>query len=136
MLALDAGNTKSYPVTGPPGLILLGNTGTLTNGPTYSSDDGGSIVTDGSNDYAQSGTSSDLIIGTKDYTMSLWVKYDSAKSEMALMDNRTAHGNGTTFTLIQVGDAMRVKVWEDNAGSFSFESSTNLSANTWYNYIY
>ena len=83
VLALDAGNTKSYPGSGTTWTDTVGgNNGTLTNGPTYSSDDGGSIVFDGSNDYAQSGTSSDLIIGTQDYTMSLWVKYDSAKSEI------------------------------------------------------
>ena len=138
VLALDAANTKSYGGSGTTWTDLSGkgNNGTLTNGPTFDNGNGGSIVLDGTNDYVQSGTSSDLIIGTKDYTMSLWFKYDSAKSEMVLMDNRTADNNGTTFTLIQVGDFMRVNVWEDNISDFSFESSTNLSANTWYNITY
>jgi hypothetical protein len=134
---LDASNSSSYGGSGTTWTDLTGgNNVTLVNGPTFNNGYGGSIVFDGSNDYAQSGTSSDLIIGTQDYTMSLWVKYDSAKSEMALMDNRTAGSNGTTFSLIQVGDFMRVKVWEDNTSSFSFESSTNLSPNTWYNITY
>ena len=49
VLALDAGNTKSYPGSGTSWSDLSGqgNTGTLTNGPTYSSADGGSIVFDG-----------------------------------------------------------------------------------------
>ncbi len=53
VLALDAGNTKSYPGTGTTWTDLSGNgyTGTLVNGPTYSSSNGGSIVFDGSNDY-------------------------------------------------------------------------------------
>jgi len=52
VLCLDAGNTKSYPGSGTSWSDLSGNsnTGTLTNGPTYSSDDGGSIVFDGTND--------------------------------------------------------------------------------------
>jgi len=50
VLALDAGNPKSYPGSGTTWFDLSGNgnNGTLTNGPTYSD---GSIVFDGSNDY-------------------------------------------------------------------------------------
>ena len=138
VLALDAGNTKSYPGSGTAWTDLSGkdNNGTLINGSTYSSANSGVFVFDGTNEYAQSGASSNLIIGTQDYTMSLWVKYDSAKSEMILMDNRSENGSGTNFTLIQAGDFMRVRVWEDNTSSFSFGSSTNLSANTWYNITY
>jgi len=53
VLALDAGNTKSYPGSGTTWYDLSGNgnNGTLTNGPTYSSVNGGSIVLDGTNDY-------------------------------------------------------------------------------------
>ena len=52
-LCLDAGNTKSYSGSGTTWNDLSGNgnTGTLTNGPTYSSDNGGSIFFDGTNDY-------------------------------------------------------------------------------------
>ena len=55
VLCLDAGNSKSYPGTGTTWTDLSGrgNTGTLTNGPTYSSANGGSIVFDGSNDFVQ-----------------------------------------------------------------------------------
>jgi len=43
VLALDAANTKSYPGSGTAWTDLSGNgyTGTLTNGPTYSSSNGG-----------------------------------------------------------------------------------------------
>ena len=51
---LDAANTRSYPGSGTTWTDLSGNgnTGTLTNGPTYSSANGGQIVFDGSNDNA------------------------------------------------------------------------------------
>jgi hypothetical protein len=54
VLALDAANTKSYPGSGTVWRDLSGNnnSGSLTNGPTFSSANGGSIVFDGSNDYA------------------------------------------------------------------------------------
>jgi len=55
VLCLDAANTKSYPGSGTTWTDLSGNgnNGTLTNGPTYSSANGGSLVFDGSNDYVR-----------------------------------------------------------------------------------
>jgi hypothetical protein len=52
VLALDAANPKSYPGSGTAwyDLSRSGNTGTLTNGPSYSTTDKGVIVLDGSND--------------------------------------------------------------------------------------
>ena len=54
-LYLDAGNASSYPGSGTAWTDLSGNSrnGTLTNGPTYSGTNGGSIVFDGTNDYVQ-----------------------------------------------------------------------------------
>lgn len=48
----DAGNFNSYPAAGTTWYNINGNVsnGTLTNGPTFSSDGGGSIVFDGVND--------------------------------------------------------------------------------------
>ena len=54
VLYLDAGKTSSYPGTGTTWTDLSGNNlnGTLVNGPTYNSANQGSIVFDGTNDYA------------------------------------------------------------------------------------
>jgi hypothetical protein len=55
VLNLDAGFTASYPRSGTTwtdlSLSLSGNNGTLTNGPTFNSANGGNIVFDGTNDY-------------------------------------------------------------------------------------
>ena len=53
VLCLDAGNTKSYPGNGSTWTDLSGggNNGTLTNGPNYSSSNGGYLDFDGSDDY-------------------------------------------------------------------------------------
>jgi len=53
VLCLDAANRKSYSGTGTIWTDLSGNgnTGTLTNGPTFSSANGGSLVFDGSDDF-------------------------------------------------------------------------------------
>ena len=72
---LDAANTKSYPGSGTTWTDISGkgNDGTLTNGPTFSSDNLGSIVFDGSNDHIGSiGTATDLGIreGSKSFSYS------------------------------------------------------------------
>jgi hypothetical protein len=53
VLYLDAANTKSYPGSGTTwnDLSRGGNNGTLINGPTFNSANGGSIVFDGVDDY-------------------------------------------------------------------------------------
>ncbi len=52
-LSLDAADRNSYPGTGTSWFDMSGNgyTATLTNGPTYSTNNGGNIVFDGTNDY-------------------------------------------------------------------------------------
>ena len=54
VLCLDAANSRSYPKTGTTWTDLKGgNNGTLTNmaGANFSSDNGGSLIFDGSDDY-------------------------------------------------------------------------------------
>jgi hypothetical protein len=53
VVCLDAGNLKSYVGSGTTwnDLTKNGRNGTLTNGPTFSGANGGTIVFDGTNDY-------------------------------------------------------------------------------------
>ena len=52
VFAVDAANKKSYPGSGTTWTDLAGTSnGTLTNGPTFDSGNGGGIVLDGTNDY-------------------------------------------------------------------------------------
>ena len=76
VLALDAADRNSYPGTGTAWTDLSGNgnNGTLTNGPTYNSANGGSIVFDGSNDYVNFSYNSSLNIGGLNITLSSWVR--------------------------------------------------------------
>jgi hypothetical protein len=55
VLALDASDRNSYPTTGTSWFDLSGNgnTGTLTNGPTFNTGSLGNIVFDGVDDYCQ-----------------------------------------------------------------------------------
>jgi hypothetical protein len=74
VLHLDAGNTKSYPGSGTTWFDKSGNenNGTLVNGPTYSSTNGGSIVFDGSNDYATT-TLTDVNFDSSGFTLGQFI---------------------------------------------------------------
>jgi len=63
VVCLDAANSKSYIGSGTTWNDLSGNnnTGTLNNGPTYTSSFGGSIVFDGTNDYIPISVQSNII---------------------------------------------------------------------------
>jgi hypothetical protein len=76
---VDAGNSKSYPGSGTTWSDLVGsNNGTLVNGPTYNSANGGSIVFDGVNDGARSTNTTEhqVTVGT----IQAWVKSSSPGS--------------------------------------------------------
>ena len=70
VLALDAGNLKSYPGSGTAWTDLSrnGNNATLI-GPTYSSSNGGYLDFDGTNDYA---TLPELSIAVNEISFTVW----------------------------------------------------------------
>ena len=75
ILNLDAGNATSYPGTGTTwtDLSVNGNNGTLINGVSYGSSNGGGLTFDGVNDYVI--TSNNLgISGDSAVSISTWVK--------------------------------------------------------------
>ena len=79
VLNLDAGNANSYPGTGTTWFDLAsGNNGTLVNGPTYDTTNGGSLYFDGTNKYTD--ISYTKINITNKLTISSWVYFLSQPS--------------------------------------------------------
>lgn len=74
VLCLDAGNSKSYPGSGTTWTDLSGNgnTGTLADGPTYNSGNGGSIVFDGTDDFVLVSSNASIPYGSSARTVSIW----------------------------------------------------------------
>ena len=102
VLYLDAANTKSYPTTGTTWNDLLGtNNGTLTNGPTFSSDNGGSIVFDGTNDYVSMGNIlNSVFAGTNNrFTLTSWVYRNSDGIQGAVISKLYTVLNERQFSL-------------------------------------
>ena len=113
VLYLDAANTKSYPGSGTTwsDISRVGNNGTLTNGPTFNSINGGSIVFDGVNDH--------IITG---YDLS-WNNTNSVSVSVVLtptiVQTRGFIGKGLSeweWQLNQRGDGLELVYWNTSGG--------------------
>jgi hypothetical protein len=79
VLSLDAANSRSYPGSGTTWFDLSGNgnNGTLTNGPTFSSNNGGCIAFDATDDFASIASNISFNFGTGDFTLETWIYPES-----------------------------------------------------------
>jgi hypothetical protein len=119
---VDAGNGNSYPGSGTTWTDLSGsNNGTLTNGPTYDSANGGSIVFDGANDYAAMGTATNFV-PTNDMTMDVWIKLDDYDACICMSPN-SAGGNEMIFYI----PASTTGTWVYKRLSCTFDNSDGAS---------
>ena len=127
VLFLDANNTNSYPGSGTTWADLSGNgyTGTLTNGPTFSSANGGSIVFDGTNDYV-SGTTSGLVSSV--ISMDVWFNVNSSKTYSALMGS-----NATEKYEMLIKSGLHIEVGLQSSNYMQYNNI--LSLNTWTNIV-
>ena len=134
VLALDAGNTKSYPGSGSTWTDLSGNgnNGTLAGGVGYSSSNGGSLTFDGSNDYVYR-TSTNFDFGTGDFTVSGWFYMESSGSNNCVWDLRTdgPFSNNNNFLLRTTGNTN----YELRFANSSIRTFT-ASSNTWNNIVF
>ena len=81
VLCVDAANKRSYPGTGTTWTDLVGgNNGTLTNGPTFSSDNRGGIQFDGTDDSVL--LDNDIILGNAS-SITVWVRDLSSNGVIA-----------------------------------------------------
>jgi len=134
VLCLDAADKKSYPGTGTVWTDRSGrgNHGTLTNGPTFSSTNGGSIVFDGVNDIVQK--SSSTINLSSGISMEMVFKCtDITSRSQGFMQFNT----GLYYIDFWTGDGrLRWETWvpATSAGGAIY-SPTVLSNNIWYHAV-
>ena len=128
VLALDAGNTKSYSGSGTTWTDLSGggNTGTLTNGPTYSSANGGSIVFDGTNDYA-SITGSNTVSSV---TFSVWLKRNGTQVDFTGIFNSRGT-NPVSGMIFAYNYGTLGYNWNDSNQAYYFNSGLTPPDGAW-----
>jgi hypothetical protein len=101
VLNLDAGNPLSYPGSGSTWTDLSGNgnNGTLTNGPTFDSANGGSIVFDGTDDYVINSSCSNLPQGSSARTVQMWVYFNSNTNNIIQIGLEGANTSGCVYII-------------------------------------
>lgn len=100
VLYLDAANTKSYPGSGTTAYDLTNSsyTGTLTNGPTFQSNNCGTIQFDGVNDYIDFSTNASRFAGLLVGTYSVWFRVTNPQN------------GGTLITVAEGSDPMIMSI--------------------------
>jgi hypothetical protein len=104
---LDAGYLGSYPTSGNTWYNVAGvsgGTGTLTNGPTYSTSGGGSIVFDGVDDVVNGTIDGSIFTG--DFTQTAWVyKLNNNQIWQGVFTNSSPATNNTYLMTFGNGSA-------------------------------
>ena len=139
-LFLDASHKDSYPGTGTTWYDLSGNGRnlTLTNGPTFSAANMGSIVFDGTNDYAVLNPVSAFNI----YCISMWFKpttiINSTSAYKPLIHFKSSTAKYISFgdTTSRVANEYITIVQEPGDRRTAVNDGGSLSAGAWYNIVF
>ena len=128
VLALDAGSERSYSGSGTSwsNLVSSNYNGTLNNGTTFSTDNGGCMVFDGIDDYVGFTPSNSPGINNV-ISISAWVNCSNVATP-----NNIVSKNGPYFMRI-VNSRVRFNMLTTNGWSF-INGTTVLSSNVWYNF--
>ncbi len=127
VLYLDAGSPNSYfnkTSTTWKDISGNGNNGTLTNGPTFNSSNGGSIQFDGNDDYISRGN---LIGNTTTFSVCHWINLSSNQTTRTIFSNYVAGVNWVTG----ISDAT-TNVIKFYLGGGTLYATYPLVINTWY----
>lgn len=109
-----------------------GNSGTLTNGPTFSSENNGSILFDGTNDYVIGPGISSLFTGN--LTAEVWIKINATPTDWVRIVGTGGSGGNRTFGLWYYTD--KKLLWQRyGAGDPSLIPATVLDLGKWYHIV-
>lgn len=124
VLNLDASVSSSYPGTGTTWTDLSGsgNTGTLVNGPTYSTSNGGSIVFDGIDDRVECGNFSVQYL-----SLSTWVYKTSSATNQGICRKQIG------WAVSQYNGTLQVASGTDWA---FYNTNYTIPLNNWVNIVY
>jgi len=132
VLYLDAGNSKSYPGSGTTWFDKsgFGNDGTLINGPTFNSGNGGSIVFDGVDDYVNFAASPSNVV-----TVSVWINLNNAGNfPIILAGDSTQYNSGMwDWSLFVFTNVFYIRGNSGGLGNINTPASTLV--NTWTNWV-
>jgi len=146
VLYLDAANSRSF-TSGSTvwrDLSRNDNSGSLINGPVYSSNNNGYITCDGTNDYIEVTGKNNMVFGSGSFSVEYWFRKLSATTG-GFYDNiwgpnmwntgaspgtnnwSLAIGNGSTGT----GENLQISI-EASSTAYTITTTQTISLNLWY----
>lgn len=129
---VDAANDLSYPGSGGTWSDLVGgNDGTLTNGPTYDSANGGSIVFDGVNDHVE--ILNQIQFDRLDpFTFNVWLKSVNANNNQ-IINNEDGGYKGYSLSISTNGSIFFSVRHQVSINYAAILTNSQVPANTWIN---
>ena len=139
VLCLDAANKLSYPRTGTAWTDLSGNSynGTLTNSPTFSAGNMGSISFDGTNDYIDTANSTGLNFTNTSGTVSIWFKTSTSFPSQAFLIAKNMDSTGGWGMLIDSTGTpyFNTKLSGGGADAFNRYATVSCTNGIWHNVV-
>lgn len=137
---VDAGFTPSYTTSGTTWYDLgyNGNNGTLTNGPTFDSANGGSIVFDGVDDYVLLTNNGFGSFNNQKWSVDSWVYFDNVNNDRVIFSyDYTSHTQPYYSTHMRLSNPGLIYLMWNDGTQFRFiqTPSNSMSANTWYHVV-
>jgi len=139
VLSLDAADKLSYKGSGTTWTDLSGNnnTGTLTNGPTFSAGNQGNIVFDGVDDYVGF-TYNSIFNPSTSVTLSIWLRLTASDTTIRNPIELSGAASDELYYILWRAD-LSPKRWgwgvrqSNNTYRETTSTATNFSTNIWYN---
>ena len=130
VLNVDAGSRLSYSGSGTTWSDISGrgNNGTLTNGPTYSSANSGSIVFDGTNDYVNA-----PLTKSATCTFSCWARTTTLSAAGPMLFNAGPDGSGPD--LYFNSGIISWNTWDGNSNPLSATTPASVTDGNYHHYV-
>ena len=135
VLYVDASKANSYPASGNTiyDLSVSGNTGTLTNGPTFSSLNGGTILFDNTNDYISFGTASSL--KPTQLTLACFFRINAINAPNVIAGKQGTGVGAASYALVVQNGKLNFRIEsggiQDASYTFSDTSNYNYAVGTY-----
>jgi len=134
LIHVDASNASSYPGSGTTWTDLQGNyNGTLTNGPTYSSADGGQIVFDGTDDWVTFGNVTEQAEASA-FSVQMWFRMEDATlSNNRLWGRRRNSDSKIISGWVGANGSIYFYNANNTSNQFALKTGNSFTDNEWYN---
>ena len=137
VFCVDAGDKMSYPGAGTTWTDLSKNrnNGTLTNGPTFDSANGGSIVFDGTDDNVEiPHNTNQNLSASNGHSVSVWCKWISGGGHQDIISKDSEGGGGREWLITKSdADKFRYHIWNSSNSPIYQDSNYTPVSNQWVN---